>query len=259
MRIQWILIPAVALFLNGCLIDEKDGTVIYNNDTLQTRVDTTVVDSGVNGLVIDQTGKPLANVKVYLNNSIDYMYTNCSPITVDTLVTDPTTSNCVWGGYSQIDSALTNSNGIFHIGVTADGIYDLNGIYNIDSIHNSTGFVSAISVANGKSLPVIITISTLIDTLVACPAIYAPVCGSNGLTYGNSCEADAAGISYTSGECPTTVTSGCALVDCAFGYTCQEVATQCFVAPCDTIAECVPVILPGVDSTTPAILPAPQI
>ena len=36
----------------------------------------------------------------------------------------------------------------------------------------------------------------------ACPAVGAPVCGSNGITYGNSCYAEAAGIeNYPFGEC----------------------------------------------------------
>jgi hypothetical protein len=36
----------------------------------------------------------------------------------------------------------------------------------------------------------------------ACPALGAPVCGSDGITYGNSCYAEAAGIeNYTSGDC----------------------------------------------------------
>jgi len=40
----------------------------------------------------------------------------------------------------------------------------------------------------------------------ACPDVGAPVCGSDGVTYGNSCYAEAEGIeNYTSGECADEV------------------------------------------------------
>jgi hypothetical protein len=37
----------------------------------------------------------------------------------------------------------------------------------------------------------------------ACPSIYLPVCGCNGVTYGNSCEAGNAGVlEWKQGACP---------------------------------------------------------
>lgn len=45
--------------------------------------------------------------------------------------------------------------------------------------------------------------SSLIDLNAACPLIWAPVCGCNGITYGNDCEATFYGgvTSWTPGEC----------------------------------------------------------
>lgn len=65
-----------------------------------------------------------------------------------------------------------------------------------------------------------------VDSLAICPYVYAPVCGCNGVTYSNSCMAEAAGISnYVNGSCRASE------VDCIQG-------------PVDSLAVCPTVVMP---------------
>ena len=59
-----------------------------------------------------------------------------------------------------------------------------------------------------------------------CIAIFDPVCGCDGMTYGNSCNAAAAGMNIDfAGQCPV---SGCSSnADCTGGQFCQKMLGDC--------------------------------
>lgn len=56
-----------------------------------------------------------------------------------------------------------------------------------------------------------------------CTRIYKPVCGCNGVTYGNACEAAAAGVSVSAeGACPSVFCGGIANLPCPGSGQCVD-------------------------------------
>lgn len=92
------------------------------------------------------------------------------------------------------------------------------------------------------------------DPSCACPAIYAPVCGVDGVTYGNACSAECGGVAVAhEGECRAEVTYCLSDSDCGVGNYCSqdECLSPCsgesdMACPAVCYGACQPVVCPAI-------------
>lgn len=259
MKTRIALLATIPILLIGCIVEESPSG--NNNDpgpiarvssqlqnlgssssvsssSLTINVDTTKPVVGIQGVVVNENGLPLAgaivsitpnNINNWDGRSSTAKMVACGavPLARQTAPSSMLQVACI---PDPIATDTTDSSGTFQFSAN-DGSYTLRTDYTIwiDSIPNSYGSIQSVSVINGKSNIQWVMINT---HPVVCTEEYAPVC-ANGVTYPNPCFAELNNQTiWTNGECGTDTITSCAEVDCLEGYTCIA----------DPSARCVPVV-----------------
>ena len=162
------------------------------------------------------------------------------------------TGSTTWIGGTPINYVWDFDDGTTGTGQTITHTFPASGTYNICL---TTGIDCPDTVCYSISVSDICPDTSFIDWAVVCPLVISPVCGCDGVTYANACEAENyhGVLNWTSGTCPTTPTGGCldsTLID-------NTVACPTVIEPvcgCDNVTynnECEAAYFYGVSSWTP--------
>lgn len=202
---MWIILP------NGSI---SYGPVTFSCNDLGTHVLTLVVSNSSNNSA-GNARYDSCTVVLTITDSLNRCGGNQTFSIIDTLI--PSSCNGQCSGYYGIYHVLL-ANGayaptpltvVWSDGFVGSSRFNLCGnqsyqltIYDaMQNVYQHSIFVPCNTAGNPGGSPCFDP--TRIDTTLACPTVYAPVCGCNGITYSNACEAEFFyGItSWTNGPC----------------------------------------------------------